>query len=363
MLTDTSLRNLKPQANAYKVSDRDGHLLLIGAGFSRNWGGWLANEAFEYLLGCPEIVADEELRQLLWSKQTGGGFETALAELQRDFERSGDGRATEKLNRFQTAIGRMFEHMNAAFTERPGLQFHHEHVRSLGGFLARFDAIFSLNQDLLLEHYYLSGKMFVLNVISGRKWGGCALPGMQSDGEPKLEKHMYADTWAFQEWRQLKPTEFLIVPDLQPCFKLHGSSNWFAPTGQPLLIMGGDKVRDISLHPILCWYAEVFERMVSEVGCKLMIVGYSFRDPHINDVITRAIDRTGLRIFVIDPQGSELARSLNPTNIRPVRVEQPLEQAFRRALIGASRRPLTDTFGTDAVEYKKVMRFFETAGR
>ena len=29
-------------------------VLLTGAGFSRNWGGWLAIEAFEYLLGCPE---------------------------------------------------------------------------------------------------------------------------------------------------------------------------------------------------------------------------------------------------------------------------------------------------------------------
>ena len=31
------------------------HQLLTGAGFSRNWGGWLANEAFEYLLGVPEV--------------------------------------------------------------------------------------------------------------------------------------------------------------------------------------------------------------------------------------------------------------------------------------------------------------------
>jgi hypothetical protein len=32
------------------------YILLTGAGFSRNWGGWLANEAFEYLLGCSEIT-------------------------------------------------------------------------------------------------------------------------------------------------------------------------------------------------------------------------------------------------------------------------------------------------------------------
>jgi hypothetical protein len=29
------------------------HYLLTGAGFSYNWGGWLAIEAFEYLLGAP----------------------------------------------------------------------------------------------------------------------------------------------------------------------------------------------------------------------------------------------------------------------------------------------------------------------
>jgi hypothetical protein len=38
------------------------HYLLTGAGFSRNWGGWLANEAFEHLLGAPEI--DDYLRHI-----------------------------------------------------------------------------------------------------------------------------------------------------------------------------------------------------------------------------------------------------------------------------------------------------------
>jgi hypothetical protein len=40
------------------------HILLTGAGFSRNWGGWLATEAFEYLLGAVEV--DDQLRHLLW---------------------------------------------------------------------------------------------------------------------------------------------------------------------------------------------------------------------------------------------------------------------------------------------------------
>jgi hypothetical protein len=340
------------------------HLLLTGAGFSRNWGGWLANEAFEYLLGCSEIVADEELRQLLWTTQRSGGFETALAAIQSDFKRTGSARATEKLNRFQGAINQMFEDMNSGFTGRQGLRFHREGVgaRSVGGFLARFDAIFTLNQDLLLEHDYFGGNMFAVNAMSGRRWRGCALPGMHSEGPPELQEHMYANTSAFHRWRQVKPSEFAIAPDLQPCFKLHGSSNWVAPTGQPLLIMGGNKPQEMTLHPLLLWYAEMFERMISDRGCKLMIIGYSFRDAHINDVIIRAIQETGLRIFVIDPQGSELAASLNPTDRATIRAGQPLEDAFRHALIGASRRPLAETFGPDAVEHMKVMRFFETDG-
>jgi hypothetical protein len=31
-------------------------VVLLGAGFSRNWGGWLASEAFEYLLGSPQTA-------------------------------------------------------------------------------------------------------------------------------------------------------------------------------------------------------------------------------------------------------------------------------------------------------------------
>jgi hypothetical protein len=62
------------------------HLLLLGAGFSRNWGGWLAQEAFEYLLGCNEVISDGNLRELLWKHQeSGGGFEAALEELQRAY--------------------------------------------------------------------------------------------------------------------------------------------------------------------------------------------------------------------------------------------------------------------------------------
>jgi len=63
------------------------YVLLTGAGFSRNWGGWLADEAFEYLLGHPRI--EDGLRALLWKhKLAGDGFEAAVEEQRTETARS-----------------------------------------------------------------------------------------------------------------------------------------------------------------------------------------------------------------------------------------------------------------------------------
>jgi hypothetical protein len=44
-----------------------------------------------------------------------------------------------------------------------------------------------------------------------------------------------------------------------------------------------------------------------------MVIGYGFRDEHINQTITRAVNEHGLKMFVVAPQGSDLARTLNRT--------------------------------------------------
>src|SRR4051812_43228072 len=104
------------------------YILLLGAGFSRNWGGWLANEVFEYLIGTPEVLADDGLRTLL-RKHRLGGFEDAINELQvAILERSDllteEGSSywatnnkiplRDHLEKLQSAVRRMFADMNRA---------------------------------------------------------------------------------------------------------------------------------------------------------------------------------------------------------------------------------------------------------
>jgi len=92
------------------------HYLLTGAGFSRNWGGWLANEAFEYLLGAPEI--DDYLRNVLWgAKLRGEGLEGALSIVQGAYASSKSAETKRQLDRLTQAVIGMFNAMQTAFNK------------------------------------------------------------------------------------------------------------------------------------------------------------------------------------------------------------------------------------------------------
>uniref|UniRef100_E6QQ10 Uncharacterized protein n=1 Tax=mine drainage metagenome TaxID=410659 RepID=E6QQ10_9ZZZZ len=326
--------------------------LLIGAGFSRNWGGWLATEAFEYLLGCPEITNDQSLRDLLWRHQSKGGFESALADLQRAYlcDQIANKAAMESL---QAAITRMFSDMNKALMESNGWEFQQYIGRQVGTFLTGFDAIFSLNQDVLLEHYYINEN---IALIGRNKWTGAQLPGMR---RVPAQEPMHSASWARSKWHPEEENAFKLDANSQPIFKLHGSSNWVHADGRPMLIMGGAKTREIGQTPILNWYAQEFERYLTQQSSRLMVIGYGFRDDHINATISHAV-KQGLKLFIIAPEGAELARRMNPQRRRVGSVSKTaLEVMIETSLIGASRRPLRDIFGDDTAEHNKVMRFFD----
>lgn len=326
------------------------HLVLLGAGFSRNWGGWVASEAFEYLLGCPEIIADQQLRQLLWTHQLSGGFESALAELQSPGTSYARHPWSEsQLIALQGAIGRMFTDMNQAFLNLKDMEFQRgDSQRLIRTFLTKFDAIFSLNQDILLENFYLVdnvARSAVRPYVPGMRW----IP----HSEPMQSASLSRATWTPRP-----ASEFQLQSNCQPFFKLHGSSEWFDDDGHRVLIMGGAKHQEIAGSSILNWYAQQFEAFLLESNSRLMVIGYGFGDQHINEAIEKAVTR-GLKLFVIDPAGAELAFKLNKTRQRGQIIgPNNLEEMLRASLIGGSRRLLSEIFGTDSAEFNKVMRFF-----
>lgn len=326
--------------------------LLIGAGFSRNWGGWLASEVFEYLLGDPTVIASARLRDLLWKHQAAGGFEAALDEVQRDTA-SGSQATTREL---MSAVLRMFDTMNLAYKSKR-LEFRQPfgNDHPVRNFLLRFDAIFSLNQDLLLEHCYRGSKEGLVDRSDPRTERDWQFPGMRLIPVPE-DRVVYPSatgTWV--------PSESLTVaPDEQPIFKLHGSSNWRSAEDDDLMIVGGGKAQAIDRYPVLKWYSQVFANYLMRSDVRLMVIGYGFHDDHINSILRQAIDK-GLQTFVIDLLGAEVASTANPVPKDAAGYHlTPLEEDLRKSLIGASRRPLSSTFSNDEAERRKIERFFET---
>lgn len=328
------------------------NILLLGAGFSRNWGGWLASEAFEYLLGCPEVFRNPHLQKLLWQCQPTGGFENALAVVQTDFIRD-PAANTAHFQDLQSAVTQMFDDMNKGYFDHTDFEFQQARERMVGTFLTRFDAIFTLNQDLLVEHYYIDRD---ISLTSSGRWGGAEMPGMRPVHNPASTN---PNSWAQRTWMPAPPAEFSLDSRNQPYFKLHGSSNWQEIHGAPMLIMGGNKIRDIQFSSVLSWYHQQFEERLYRGGTRLMVIGYGFRDTHINEVIMRAVNERGTQMFIIAPEGGDLARRVNPTHQAAIRVGTDLEATFERGLIGASRRSLREIFGGDSIEFNKVMRFFQ----
>jgi hypothetical protein len=90
------------------------YVLLTGAGFSRNWGGWLADECFEYLLSCSEITP--VIRRELWkSKNQKLGFENTLQELRALSAKHRDDRHCSELSAFEAMLEGMFHTMRIGF--------------------------------------------------------------------------------------------------------------------------------------------------------------------------------------------------------------------------------------------------------
>ena len=162
------------------------------------------------------------------------------------------------------------------------------------------------------------------------------------------------------EWRPASDAKFAVSADSQPYVKLHGSSNWVDPVDpqRRMLVIGGNKPEAIGRHAILKWNHEQFRAYLSKPETRLMVSGYSFGDDHINDAIEKSVDGGTLRLFIINPLGVDvLDRRKRPLPLLPL-----LDLFFEKLkpyVIGASRRPLSETFGDDGVEHGKVMRFFD----
>jgi hypothetical protein len=75
------------------------------------------------------------------------------------------------------------------------------------------------------------------------------------------------------------------------------------------MVIGGKKWEQIQNEPILNYYYERFCEVLRCPNRRLCVIGYSFRDEHINNVIREALTCCGLKLFIISPN-NDLAQEI-----------------------------------------------------
>jgi hypothetical protein len=236
------------------------------------------------------------------------------------------------VRRLEDAITETFFQMNMAFAARTNFEFSESVDRWVEMYLAQFDAIFTLNQDLLLELRY--GRN-----LSGRsRWRACVFPGapLPSDWHDPLTSIE----------KKCRNTVVVTSPGRaddhhQPIFKLHGSVNWRTKAGDPVIVIGTGKEDAINGSDILTAYQNQFRQCLREGDTRLMVMGYSFSDDHINKLLLEGADH-GLKMFLVNPAGVDAF-----TGPKGGRVPRDNPLLSKIHLVGVCTRPLATIFGDE----------------
>jgi hypothetical protein len=292
------------------------HVLLTGAGFSKDWGGKLALEFQQDLVSDPRVRARADLLQLVAHERS---FEIAYAKAQLPPFEDADRQA------LNSAIRDVFSRMDQNHRDLDRLNsINHYGVKDI---ISRFcptlnttGFFFTLNQDVLLERLYHPP------VTAPDLY----MPGIEV---PRGEA-------SFGRWIDpMYTAQVRFDPNNPPGYqghfnymKLHGSSNWLVPGGPTPMVIGTGKDAQIAGTPLLAWYLSIFEQVLNAGDTRLMVIGYGFGDEHINKVIANAVRNHGLFLFVWNPHSDPLrtvADNLG-ADIIPAYSTEPIHQVFPR---------------------------------
>jgi hypothetical protein len=311
-------------------------VLLIGAGFSRNWGGLLVSDVTGRIMAHPAVVARPHLGPLLMTEPS---FEDALEKARTDLFEAADAAALE------TAINAAFGSMDKNYKnpQPPVLN------ATVNDFIGRFcpepvgigtGYVFSLNQDLLLERIYGT-------IVTRQK---LVLPGATWQEAP----HAFPmEAWPIPVATPVNPA--VSEPQLLRNFnliKLHGSINWRTADGSSAIVIGRRKPLTIARSPLIEWYHRVFAHVLATGDVRLMVIGYGWGDEHINDPIADAVRDHHLQIY-----------SWNPASPKDMLNVKHRGDEIRQGIMGFTLRPMTEVMpptpaNPGSADYDDIVRDF-----
>lgn len=259
---------------------------LLGAGFSKNYGLPLASDIGHRAASFLASEGEEGYAKQILS---GANYEVLVGKL-RDEDADG-------YRKVRRAALRALESMDTELCcelgiHRPEKQFKYEDCRALLKQLALLGPIFTTNQDLLIERTYTDGNARPMHL---------SRPGVREIDGSRVLSSSGCDSPLGDPSPSFQPDAVtkLSVAESGAYVKLHGSLDWSQGNGSNMII-GLGKEWQLADNGILGEYLALFKRTVAQAS-RLLIIGYSFADAHLNSVISQAVNSTGLKLFIWDP--------------------------------------------------------------
>ncbi|MFA5848220.1 MAG: SIR2 family protein [Thermodesulfovibrionales bacterium] len=259
-------------------------ILLTGAGFTKNFGGLLADEMWAMIFNHKEVQGSDLIRNNMLAEFN---YETVYQKILDDLKADEDEKTIIK-----RALLSAYEYQENNWQNNNFfLSIDYRIINHLCEFIAKHVGLyFTLNHDLFLERK-------LIHKFSGRSLHLLADPsdiGIQGSRS------------ALPNANDLFNKQSLIKDQLSDisglCYvKLHGSINWYDSSGkETLVIVGGNKKEKMKKEPLLNQYYELFSETLLTPGNQLLVIGYGFMDNHINEVIIRGIDKKAIKLHIID---------------------------------------------------------------
>lgn len=271
-------------------------ILLTGAGFSASVGGYLAFEMWAKLFNHPSLTKTPKVKAMMRNHEFKFDYERIYHEIVME-----NSLTTIDPEAKTVVKEAMYDAMRDLVTQVQDHRRYQNHlnVRQLKALIKFFagdsnaqGVIFTTNQDIFMETLARQGPHAVKHMIH--------VPGIQEYPYGREKVLIPENTLALEQ--VISKQIFSQDPYLSYC-KLHGSWAWqYAGSIGHAHITGLNKLDAIRKEPLLNWYYELFKQALNRSDVRLLIVGYGFTDPHINEVIRNGIKEYGLKVCVIDPK-------------------------------------------------------------
>lgn len=282
-------------------------VLMTAAGYTKNFGGLLADQMWAKIFNHKEVQDKPDLKDLLFDTFD---YESVYHEVCNDDDKDSEKKTYEEdeKNAIHTAIREAYEELDVIAQKYIPVGDDSKHnvligARKIIDYLTRdrsqINFFFTLNQDLFVERLILCEYK---NITRPPFEGRIFIPNTSRSQLP-LENKDFINIPAGDKLNITKRAVDLRNNEYH-YIKLHGSFGWKSsdPDRPEMMVIGRNKEEQIANEPLLKWYFDLFEQVLFQGGIKLLIIGYGFRDDHINEVIVKAIEQEpSLRLYIISP--------------------------------------------------------------